>query len=60
MMKTETKELMKLIQICHENLQNSDEIKNYLKKRKIDEYLVNKYKIGFFPQNLDILSKYVN
>ena len=56
----EADEIGKLVDICHSNLKNSPELQEYLRKRGMDKYLIDKYKIGFFPQNLNMLSKYVN
>jgi len=53
-------ELEKLAEICHQNLKNSEDCLNYLKQRGMDQTDIEKYKIGFFPQNLNVLSKYVD
>nr|BDD46204.1 hypothetical protein 36 [bacterium] len=54
-------ELAKLVEICHANLKNSKESARYLiKKRGISVPEVKRYQLGFFPQNVDVLTKYVN
>ena len=54
------KELFNLVEICHSNIKNSKECLEYLKNRGIDLDIISKYKIGYFPQNLNTLSKYVD
>lgn len=56
----ESEELGRLVDICHSNLLNSAESMSYLKSRGLDSYIVKKYKLGYFPQNLSKLSEYVN
>lgn len=56
----EAKEIGKLIDICHSNMKNSPDTIEYLKQRGMDSYIINKYKLGFFPQNLSVLSNYVD
>ena len=56
----ESDELGKLIEICNANIKKTDSALQYLNDRGVDNYLIDKYKIGYFPQNLSILSKYVN
>lgn len=54
-------ELGKLISICHTNLKNSDECVNYLSNiRGISDDVVSKYKIGYFPQSVSKLNKFVS
>ncbi len=54
-------ELEKLFNICHVNLKNSEELNEYLfKKRKISKETIDKYKIGYFPRNINVLTKYVS
>ena len=54
-------ELQKLINICHSNLKNSKECLKYLnEKRCISSELISKYKIGFFPQNVKVLTNHVS
>ena len=56
----EHEELGKLIDICHSNLLKSSESIKYLSDRGLDSYIIKKYKLGYFPQNLSKLSEYVN
>ena len=50
-----------LSDICHSNLKNSKKILKYLlKDRKINSNLIRKYKIGYFPQNIEKLTSYVD
>lgn len=56
----ESEELGKLVDICNSNIHKTESALEYLSKRGIDNYIINKYKIGYFPQNLSILSEYVN
>lgn len=60
MNQSEIKEMSKLIDICHANLNNSEECLSYLSKRGIGAESVKKWKLGFFPQNTSILTKYVS
>lgn len=54
-------EINKLISICHSNLKNSNQCLKYLKeKRKVSDRFINKYKLGYFPQNLRVLTQYVS
>lgn len=54
-------ELDKLITICHSNLKNSKKCLNYLKEeRGLTQYSIDKFKIGFFPQNPNKLSNYIS
>lgn len=56
-----TEELNKLVEICHTNIRNSREVATYLvTKRGISVPEVKKYKLGFFPQNVSMLTKHVN
>lgn len=54
-------ELEKLVNICHSNLKNSEECSEYLfSKRGLNEEVVSKYKIGYFPQNVSKLRKFID
>jgi DNA primase len=56
-----SKEIEKIIDICHANLKKSKKAATYLiKERKIEISEVKKYKLGFFPQNISILLEYVD
>jgi DNA primase len=56
-----TKELTNLVDICHSNLMKSSKMTHYLtNERKIGVSEIKKYNLGFFPQNIDVLAKYVN
>ena len=55
-----TKELDILANICQANLNNSDKCKEYLKSRGISSKAITDFKIGFFPQNVSTLIKYVS
>lgn len=55
-----TKEMGALIDICHANLKNSETCLSYLNKRGISVESIEKYKLGFFPQNTGILKRYVS
>lgn len=55
------KDIEKLIKICHHNLKNSQECTSYLvSDRGMSEDMIAKYEIGFFPQNVDKLAKFVS
>lgn len=55
------KDVEKLIKICHHNLKNSQECINYLMNdRGMSKDMISKYQIGFFPQNVDKLAKFVS
>jgi len=55
------KDLETLIKICHSNLKNSPECIAYLRdSRGLSEAAIEKYKIGYFPQNINMLTKYVS
>ncbi len=55
-----SKELSNLITICHSNLKSSEKCVKYLKEeRGLSEKSIAKYKIGYFPQNIKTLLKYV-
>lgn len=60
MNQAEIKEMNNLINICHANLNNSEECLSYLSKRGIGAESIEKYKLGFFPQNTSVLTKYVS
>ena len=51
-------ELDKLVKICNANLSNSKECLDYLSTRGISESIIEKYMIGYFPQNILKLTKY--
>jgi len=55
-----TETLSDLIKICNHNLKNSKDCVDYLNSRGFSHYEIEKYSIGFFPQNLNILRKFVN
>ena len=57
----QSEELNKLVDICHSNLKNSKKCLQYLVKERLltKDSIVNN-KIGFFPQNPGILTKYVS
>lgn len=54
-----SKDLENLVNICHSNLKNSKECIAYLKQRGMTRDLIKQNKIGFFPQNIGILKKYI-
>lgn len=58
--KKETEALNKLVKICNLNISKSSEVLNYVKSRGMDEDVIQKYNIGAFPQNIDILKKHVS
>lgn len=54
-------EIGKLIRICHANLHNSKKCLSYLENtRGFSKEVIDKYKLGFFPQNIERLTKYVD
>jgi DNA primase len=54
-------EIGKLIDICHANLNNSSECLRYLKdERGLSDQSIKKYRIGFFPQNIQKLTRFVS
>ena len=53
-------EIEKLAKICNSNLKNSTECMTYLSNRGISESIINEYMIGYFPQNISKLTKYVD
>tara|TARA_A100001011_G_scaffold398129_1_gene501480 strand:- start:5893 stop:6651 length:759 start_codon:yes stop_codon:yes gene_type:complete len=55
-----SKELEKLISICHKNLRNSKECLSYLKNRGLTKDDVKNYKIGYFPRNPSVLTNHVS
>lgn len=55
-----TEELNKLSEICHVNLKNSSRCQKYLAGRGISDQAISDFKIGFFPQNINTLTKYVS
>ncbi len=57
---TET-QLNLLFDICHQNLKTSDKCLDYLYgSRRLSIDSVNKFNIGYFPQNINTLLKYVS
>ena len=57
----QSKELSKLIDICHSNLKDSKKCLKYLvKDRLLTKECIVKNKIGFFPQNPNVLINYVS
>lgn len=48
-----------LIDICNANIKNSEACMKYLTNRGISESDIEKYKIGYFPQNVRKLIEYV-
>ena len=57
----DSQDIGKLIDICHSNLKNSNQCLKYLiKDRSIDKEFIKKYKIGYFPQNISLLKKYLS
>lgn len=59
-MKDKDTELLKLINICHSNLKNSKECLDYLRDRNVSDEYIEKYKIGYFPQNVTKLKSFVS
>jgi DNA primase len=57
--KSESDYMNLIAKICHANLKNSDSVCDYLEGRGITEDCIDKYKIGFFPQSLGTLKRYV-
>lgn len=54
-------ELQKLFEICHANLLKSQVCKEYLcEKRGLSLSTIEKFKLGYFPQNTNTLVKYVS
>ena len=53
-------DLENLFKICSLNLRSSDLHYSYLKKRGFDDSIINRYQIGYFPQNIQTLKKYVS
>lgn len=54
-------EFKKLIDICHINLNKTQAGKEYIfEKRGISSEICSKYKLGFFPRNIDKLCDYVS
>lgn len=52
--------IAQLIKICHSNLKNSKSCLKYLSKnRSLTKDVVLRNKIGFFPQNVNLLTKYL-
>lgn len=54
-------ELNKLIQICQANLNKNHKCLKYLiEERKLNIETINEFNLGYFPQNIDKLIKYVS
>lgn len=49
-----------LIDICHVNLKNSKKCLDYLQDRNINQEIIDKFKLGYFPQNVSVLGKHLN
>jgi DNA primase len=57
----QTEELNGLIDICHFNLKKSKKCLKYLvRERLLTKDCIKQYKIGFFPQNPSVLTKYIS
>jgi len=57
----QSEELNNLINICHTNLKNSKNCLRYLlKDRSLTKHSIVNNKLGFFPQNINMLTKYVS
>jgi DNA primase len=57
----QSEDLNSLIEICHSNLKNSKKCLEYLiEERGLDKSSIEREKIGFFPQNPTVLTKYVS
>lgn len=55
------KDLEMLIKICHTNLKNSPECLAYLRDtRGMSDAVIETHKIGYFPQSISMLTKYVS
>ena len=60
-MTSQADEIRALIDICHYNIRNSKNCLKYLKEnRKLSKRSIIDNKIGFFPQNIDVLIKHVS
>jgi DNA primase len=60
-MMSQNDQLNKLVNICHSNIRNSKSCLKYLiKDRGLSKQSIINNKIGFFPQNIDVLTKYVS
>ena len=53
-------DLFSLANICHANLRNSKECLTYLRDRGLTKELVKANKLGYFPQNVSILKKFIS
>jgi DNA primase len=53
-------DIERLVTICHKNLKNSKECIKYLRARGLTKSDIIDNKIGFFPQNMNVLLKYVD
>lgn len=58
--KKETEALNRLVKICNLNISKSSEVLEYVNSRGIGQEVIDKYSIGAFPQNIDILKKHVS
>ena len=60
-MTNQYEQLSALVDICHSNIRNSKSCLKYLiKERQLSKRSIIDNKIGFFPQNIDVLTKYVS
>lgn len=60
-MTNQVSEIQNLIDICHSNIRSSKNCLEYLvKKRGLTKKSIIANRIGFFPQNTDMLTKYVS
>ena len=53
-------EIEKLVSICASNLKNSDKHIKYLNNRGVTSELIKRHNIGYFPQNISVLLKYLS
>ena len=56
----ESGELKKLFSICNSNLLKTKECIEYLNSRNLNKEHICKFNIGYFPQNINMLSKFMN
>ena len=57
----QSEQLNSLISICHSNIRNSKSCLKYLiKERQLTKRSIIDNKIGYFPQNIGVLTKYVS
>ena len=58
---SQNESLNQLVNICHSNIRNSKGCLKYLvKERGLSKRSIIENRLGFFPQNIDILAKYVS